>query len=352
MIVDFNRSGADETAESRYEDWLQSHAEDGLVFNHFGRTAEFNVLHRANCWTLRRNVDAGSRTIVPKVCSTARGALESEITRRTGAASLWRHCKICKPGAEPVADASPAVTALDQPSSETDGDTIWIPGQPRVWIGSGWEAWVAQLIDRFGPWRGRRPESFDMVFVVDESRLLNVDLDNLITPVLDALRDADVIETGFQRVGTVHARKQTASDTGVLVRTGLPESVAPRAGVLIEVELESRSEDAVKRAVYQRAAEVYWSRPALAVPAQESIAVDVSVELTGRRKSIRDLLKPCIDGLEPILSCPDGRTPLTLDELAEGKWRTLAPQDEMIMELRMDVRGGPRDLLSAVVSVS
>jgi hypothetical protein len=135
------------------------------------------------------------------------------------------------------------------------------------------------------------------------------------------------------------------ADEGLILSksTSLPEAVE-LSGVLIETALSSKDEGAIKRTLYRRSAELYWSSPHLAFPPQQPLSLHVRVDIAdpGPRKSIKDMLKPCIDGLEPIMSRPDGLQPFTLEQLDAGEWRTLAPQDEMVVELRMDVRGGPK----------
>ena len=56
-------------------------------------------------------------------------------------------------------------------------------------------------------------------------------------------------------------------------------------------------------------------------------------------------MKPCIDGVEPLLGHPDNLLP----EPRESPRRRLAPQDEMILTLAFQVRGGDADAVSVLI---
>lgn len=81
--------------ENGYADWLENY-EIGYVFNFFGgRDSSYNLIHKANCRTLRRKTDEGSRTSIEKVCSPSLKKLSDEATRLRGSTKEWSLCKIC-----------------------------------------------------------------------------------------------------------------------------------------------------------------------------------------------------------------------------------------------------------------
>lgn len=91
MIIKFRND------ENGYKDWLGNY-ESGYVLNFFGgRDSSFNIIHKANCWTLRRKTDEGSRTSIEKVCSQDLKELLDEATRLRGSTNDWSFCKICFP---------------------------------------------------------------------------------------------------------------------------------------------------------------------------------------------------------------------------------------------------------------
>lgn len=83
--------------ENGYRDWLGTN-EHGYVFNFFGgKDSSYNVIHKANCRTLKRKADEGSRTSIEKVCSTDLKELTEEATKLRGSSKDWSFCKICFP---------------------------------------------------------------------------------------------------------------------------------------------------------------------------------------------------------------------------------------------------------------
>jgi hypothetical protein len=104
----------------------------------------------------------------------------------------------------------------------------------------------------------------------------------------------------------------------------------------------------VKWALYEQALELYRFRSDFRFPPQTCMAVEIRVTIdnTGKRKSIAALLKPCIDGLEPILGHPSNLIP----DPRESLQRRLAPQDEMILSLDFHVRGGDSTAISVLIS--
>ena len=89
MVVPFHND------ERGYAAWMYVNP-DGYVFNHFGgRDSGYNVVHRARCSFLRRAVDVGARTTVPKVCGEKREEVEAEASRLRDGPRGWKHCGVC-----------------------------------------------------------------------------------------------------------------------------------------------------------------------------------------------------------------------------------------------------------------
>ena len=233
-------------------------------------------------------------------------------------------------------------------------ESQWISGEPSVWLGSGekeWKSTVTAALESARP--EESPQWIDIEFRLLEGTLYGKDLDNLVTPILESARDGGWVERGFARLGTVTARKVAVTDSsavGVAIspHADLPATKTERAGVLLETALPSLDEVTVKWALYENAIELYQRRPELRFPPQSPIAIDVRVTVndSGRRKSIGALMKPCIDGLEPILGHPSNLLP----EPRESLQRRLAPQDEMVLSLAVHVRGGPLNRVSVLIS--
>ena len=219
-----------------------------------------------------------------------------------------------------------------------------VAGEPAAWIGAGEKEWKQKLKSAFelAP-LDESPACLDVEFRLLHERLYSKDIDNLLTPVLESARDAGWIEKGFAQLGNITARKTPVADKADVCVVVTPHANAPmwatsRTGVLIETALEGLDQDSVKWSLYESALALYESRPELRFPPQCPLALDVRVTIddAGRRKSISTLMKPCIDGLEPILGHPSNLPP----EPRGVMKRRLAPQDEMVLDLAFHVRGG------------
>ena len=89
MIIRFHHD------ERGYSAWLDEHPR-GFVFNRFGgRDPAMNVLHRASCTFLRRDADAGARTVYEKACGETRDEVEAAATELRGGEDGWKHCGVC-----------------------------------------------------------------------------------------------------------------------------------------------------------------------------------------------------------------------------------------------------------------
>lgn len=328
------------------------------MLNAFANTnAAFNVLHRAACTFIWRPKDEGRRTEVEKWCSSSEADLVEYADQQLGSGG-WKRCGFCC-RAFPIDDVNVsrelAETALlSEPPSHKQGPGVWIPGEPAAWVSSGEKAWRETVVEHLtqSPVR-EKPSGLSVDFRLAPSQLFKKDIDNLITPVLSAARDAGWLVRGFSQLGCVTARKLGASSSeqiGVLVQPVL-ELRGPhkhRSGVLVETAVANLNQETIKWALYDEAFELYRQRPELRLAPQTMIKLDVTVtvENSAPRKSLQDLMKPCIDGLEPLLGHPMNLEPVPRDQLQ----RALAPQDEMVVEFTMIVRGGRSHRVETVMS--
>ena len=98
---------------------------------------------------------------------------------------------------------------------------IWIPGEPAVFAGAGETAYkkmVQSLLEETNIIM--QPEWLDFEFKYVADRIYRKDIDNTITPILDGMRDAGYVQTGYKYLGTITARKRiakTETEVGVLV---------------------------------------------------------------------------------------------------------------------------------------
>jgi len=343
--------------EDGYLAWRESHQE-GFVLNHFGgRNSAFNILHRSDCTFLWRDIDEGSRTAVEKWCSTSEDQLRQHADSVLGK-EMWKLCGVCfrEPRSRRWGTAAPVtvVTGATLASGAVREESLWIAGEPAVWLGSREKEWKHSVTSAFkaAP-LSETPQSIDVEFRLLDKTLYRKDIDNLLTPILESARDGGWVERGFARLGSVTARKVVVADqseVGAVVtpRANPPVLVSNRTGVLIEAILTGLDQDSVKWTLYERAFDLYQRRPDLRFPPQCSVSIDVRVAIddAGRRKSIAALMKPCIDGLEPILGHPSNLPPEPRDTIQ----RPLAPQDEMVLSLAFHVRGETSNEVSVLIS--
>ncbi|MCA9040706.1 MAG: hypothetical protein KDA65_10195 [Planctomycetaceae bacterium] len=333
-----------------YLKWKSSHI-DGFVFNRFGGTnSQYNVLHRSTCSYLAREKDEDARTVVEKWCSPSEVELAQHANAVLGDA-IWKRCARCFQRSEPSQNSFEFAV---EPASEpvVAEAPVWIPGEAAVWIGAGEKEWKQKATAIF---RERvlddMPQWIDFDFRLPSDKLYRKDIDNILTPLLESARDAGWIQPAFQYLGAVTSRKSAAStpeEIGVLVtrKTGPPQLEKRGAGVLIETELTGLDENTVKYGLYEKAYELYQQHPELRFLPQTPLAMDIRVVVNdaGRRKSIHALLKPCIDGTEPILGHPKNQPPEP-PHLRPA----FQPQDEMVRSLTFNVRGGPTTSVSVLI---
>jgi hypothetical protein len=272
---------------------------------------------------------------------------------------MWKRCGICFRTSQPERTIASDPRAVASPAPLDHGvaqgiEALWISGEPAVWLGSGEKEWKHRVTTAFNAaLPSEVPQWFDVEFRFLTDRLYRKDIDNLVTPILEAGRDGGWIERGFAWLGSVTSRKVTvvdSADVGVLItaHANPPALSQNRIGILIEADLPRMDETSVKWALYEKAFALFQRRPDLRFPPQTPVSVEIRVTINddGKRKSIAALLKPCIDGLEPILGHPTNLLP----ERRESLQRRLAPQDEMILSLDFHVRGGPSTEVSALIS--
>ena len=108
--------------------------------------------------------------------------------------------------------------------------------------------------------------------------------------------------------------------------------------IVVDAKLNKLDPLSVKLAIYEKASELWQSSPEIEFRVDKDVSLYMYVKIKdpGKRKSIKDLLKPCIDGLEPILGRSDNANPLPMNEI---KGRRFSPRDERILDISMNVRG-------------
>lgn len=342
--------------EQEYAAWQVAHPH-GFVLNHFGGTnPAYNVLHKSNCVFLWRGSDEGARTVVAKWCADSEMELSDQANALLGR-NMWKRCGVCF-RSQPMAATPPASTPVSLPQpiplpKQTITESVWIEGEPAVWLGSGEKAWKEKLVLKLATTVPKeKPQWLDIQFHLPNYKLYSKDIDNLITPVLESARDAGWIERGFANLGSVTATKSGVEDAAVgaiVTPHQMPPSlVTNRMGILIEVPLTSLDADTVKWTLYDRSLELFSQRPELRFPPQFPMLMEIRVTVSnaGRRKSLQALMKPCIDGMEPLLGHPDNLLPIPREQLN----RRLAPQDEMVIALAFHVRGGETDEVAVLLA--
>ncbi|MEZ6044254.1 MAG: hypothetical protein R3C11_01440 [Planctomycetaceae bacterium] len=336
--------------DAGYLKWMSSHI-DGFVFNRFGGTnSQFNVLHRSTCSFLSREKDEDARTVVEKWCSPSEVELKQHASTVLGEA-MWKRCSRCFRLVDSTQKSLGFTAAVESERTIIEGP-VWIPGEAAVMASSGEREWKQHALSIFKKHvPDTSPQWIDFDFRLPADKLYRKDIDNIVTPLLESARDAGWILPAFQYLGAVTSRKIAAStpeEIGVLVtpKIGPPPLSQRGEGVLIETELTRLDEKTVKCELYEKAYELYEQNPELRFPPRSPLAMDIRVSVNddGRRKSIHALLKPCIDGTEPILGHPKDQQPQP-----PHLRPTFQPQDEMVCSLTFDVRGGTSNSVSVLI---
>lgn len=334
-----------------YLAWHAAHP-NGFVFNRFdGTNPAYNVLHNSKCVFLWRGSDEGFRTKVEKWCSDSESELSDQADSILGR-GMWKTCGICLRSRQESTSRTlplpPSEAVISRQSSE-----VWVAGEPAVWLGSGEKEWkqraAAALAQNLPT---EKPQWIDVEFRLPQQKLFTKDIDNLLTPILESARDSGWVDRGFANLGSVTAQKvgvANAELAGAVVtpHTMPPTLAASRMGVVVEVPVTGFDVDTVKWALYDRSFSLFQRRPELRFPPQSPISMEIRVTVSnaGRRKSLQALMKPCIDGMEPLLGHPYNLLP----EPRESLRRRLAPQDEMVLGLSFHVRGGESDEVSILL---
>lgn len=346
--------------EVNYLAWQAAHP-NAFVFNHFGGTnPAYNVLHRSTCVFLWRDSDEGSRTAVEKWCAESELELvgQAESIRGHG---MWKRCGVCLRKSQADALITPVPRTLAAKDADSVKETvptgqIWVAGEPAVWIGSGEKEWKAKLTAALQQTLPPVPPQWlEVELRLPEAKLYRKDFDNLLTPVLESARDAGWVERGFAFLGSVTGRKVGVTDEKLIGAVITPHADPPRlstlrTGVLIEVPLPGLDAEAVKWTLYDISYDLFLRRPELRYPPQHPLSLEIRVTVNdaSRRKSLQSLMKPCIDGMEPLLGHPFNLLPESRTNLK----RPLAPQDEMVLSLAFHVRGGDADTVAVLISPS
>lgn len=337
--------------EVGYLAWHAAHP-NAFVLNHFGGTnPAYNVLHRSKCVFLWRGSDEGTRTVVEKWCSESEPELTSQADSILGY-GMWKKCSVCYRSPQTDSPITPLLQTFEA-SVVSQKSHVWIAGEPAVWIGSGEKEWKKQLTASLVQNLPReKPQWIDVEFRLLQEKLYTKDIDNLLTPALESGRDAGWVDRGFANLGSVTARKVGVADAKMIGAVITPHSDPPgltlnRVGVLVETPLTGFDADAVKWMLYEKSFELFKLRPELRFPPQHPISMEIRVTISNasRRKSLQALMKPCIDGVEPLLGHPNNLLPQPKESLR----RRLAPQDEMVLSLAFHVRGGESDELSVLL---
>lgn len=130
-----------------------------------------------------------------------------------------------------------------------------------------------------------------------------VDLDNLVRPVLAGLRDAGVFVRGFAGLDTLVASKAFSENAGVTIWLDTPVDRPPTeqpALALTEVESDVLPTEGNLESKHA------WRDAVASMWTVEPVTNDVWIDAVVRSgRSLEGLMKPIIDGLDPIL----GRDP-------------------------------------------
>jgi hypothetical protein len=337
--------------ESGYLAWHAANP-NGFVLNHFGGTnPAFNVLHRAKCVFLWRSCDDGARTVVEKWCAGS----ESELSRQADlilGVGNWKRCGVCFRSFREDTRTNLLAEPFEAPTIPQESH-VWVAGEPAVCVGAGEKEWKDLLVTRLGQNVPReKPQWIDVEFRMTQQWLYRRDIDNLLTPVLESARDAGWVDRGFANLGSVTARKIAVLDGGQVGAQITPYHESPilnfeRMGILVEAPVMGLDDDAVKWTLYETSFALFKSRPELRYPPQYPMSMEIRITINNasRRKSLQALVKPCIDGTEPIMGHPYNLLP----EARENLKRRLAPQDEMIVSLWFHVRGGELDTVAVLL---
>ena len=205
-----------------------------------------------------------------------------------------------------------------------------VPGTAIAGEDSRERAWRAQVATAARA-AGAPPSSGLFLSFRLAPQRVRIDIDNLARPAMDAMRDAGVAVRGFIGLEALLATKTAAVPPGLSIAATTAAQVrdiARPGEVLMTVTADVLPREGNRRSKlhWREAVSSEWSRrPVLRGPVFVDAALHSSL-------SIKDLLKPLIDGLEPAL----GRDP-------HGRLE-FCPNDDLITWLRVARADGPTPL--------
>jgi hypothetical protein len=188
-----------------------------------------------------------------------------------------------------------------------------------------------------------KPESIDLQFFLSEQKFYDKDLDNMVRPALDALKDAKICKYAFRGLKEVTASKNKSDnlEQGLKIKFNDTErrgALNISSRVKIEANINALDEYAVKWAIYEASLDYYRENNRVYINVDLAVDIVVQLDHSNINKSIKELIKPSIDGLEPVLGRNDGLAPLE-DKEGRYKWR-LDPKDSRIVTLNIRIEPG------------
>lgn len=208
--------------------------------------------------------------------------------------------------------------------------SFFVAGSPIAGEDRRERAWRTEITTTAADAGAPRSRGASLHFWLEVCRA-RIDLDNLVRPALDALRDAGVFGRGFRDLDALVAAKTAASPVGLGVTLMPAEDVRalqPPGELLLTMEHRGLPRDGnrVSKVRWLEAIAQAWPHePLEGLPVGLDIRVDTAL-------SFKDLLKPIIDGLEPVL----GRDPRGHLEFS--------PNDHLVTWLRVVRSTGPPTL--------
>jgi hypothetical protein len=165
-----------------------------------------------------------------------------------------------------------------------------------------------------------------------------LDLDNLVRPALAGLRDAGIFTRGFPGLHHLVATKELSSQPGLAVdfdETRLQQAEPP-GSVLLSARASAVPRDGSRSSKREWLDVVAANYPG--APVGQMVWIDVAVNVKG---SLEAVMKPVIDGLEPLLGRDSsGRLEFTPnDHLITWLRVTRRPDLEPAIDLRAGTVG-------------
>ncbi|MEZ5941201.1 MAG: hypothetical protein R3C18_07405 [Planctomycetaceae bacterium] len=186
--------------------------------------------------------------------------------------------------------------------------TLRVTGEPIGGEDARENAWVERVA------QASSLRDLTLKFVILRAR--KVDLDNLVRPAMRGLRTAGYFSKGFPELTSMTAIKEYGYDVGLTVESR--HSACPGEPLLKlvfdRVPPSTTTRDWLRE--WASTVDAAWSRP----PVTECVWIAITTPTT---RSLIDLMKPVIDGFEPIL----GRDP--------GGRSEFSPNDDLVNWLQI-----------------